>query len=109
MPINDLVRLQADFQARNPKGTMADLRKELLAHQDDLKAFSERWLKYVFETVADGIHYLADHGATVINLSLFLDTSALASKPELKARVVEAFDYTRKKKVLDRASPGQQR
>jgi thermitase len=100
MPMHDLVRLQADFHARSPKGTMTDLQKEFLARADEIKAFTGRWLDYVFGTVADGIHYLADHGATVINLSIFLETSGLASKPELKARVADAFDYARKKDVL---------
>jgi subtilisin family serine protease len=85
---------------KNPKATPAEIQKETQAHMAEFQAWSDAWIEYVFGTAADGIRYLSDHGARVINLSILLDMSALASKPALRTRVEQAFAYARQKDVL---------
>ena len=99
MPVHELLRWRQDFLAKNPNASGAEIAKAI-SQTPSLKAFGDRWIEYVFTTLGDSIHYLTDHGARVINISEFTTTSVLASKPELKARVEEAFDYARDKDVL---------
>jgi len=99
MPVHELLRWRQNFLAKNPNASGAEMAKAM-SQTPSLKAFGDHWIEFVFTTLADSIHYLTDHGARVINISEFIATSVLASKPELKARVEEAFNYARDKDVL---------
>jgi thermitase len=99
MPTHKLFQLQAQFLAKNPKPTMADVQKEIMAHADELKSFSEAWLDYVSETVAESIRYLTDHGVRVINLSGDLSITE-ETNPAVRARLEAAFNYAKERDVI---------
>jgi subtilisin family serine protease len=100
MPIHALARLQGEILAKNPKASMADIQKEMVAHAEELRRFGDTWIEFVFSAEADAIRYLADHNARVINISGFLETTRLAAKPELKARFEGALAYAKEKDVI---------
>jgi subtilisin family serine protease len=99
MPMHKYFRLYREYFSRKDP-TMDGFKKEMAAHQDELKAWGDVWLEYVFGSASEAIRYLADHNVRVINMSEFISTSALANKPELKARVEAAFAYEKQKDVL---------
>ena len=100
MPMHSLVQFQRQYFAKNPKATMGDLQKEMASRKAELQTFSEAWLGYVSETVAESVRYLADCGVRVINFSGFLDLSLAKSTADFKARLEAAFNYAKQKDVL---------
>ena len=100
MPVHRIALAQREFFNRNPKATMAEWLKEIIAHGTEFRSFTAEWLEYVFGTVAEGVRYLADRGVRVINISEYLDTAMLATRSELRARLDAAFSYAKQKDVL---------
>lgn len=94
-----LMKLQKDFVRKNPGAGMADLQKEMARRQDELKKFSENWLRHIAFSTADSIKYLVDRGVKVINLSLYLDKSLMTEK-ENRKKLDDAFEYAKKKDVI---------
>jgi subtilisin family serine protease len=99
MPLHQLALLQREYFSKKD-ATMAGFQKEIAAHGDEVKVWVDAWLEYVFGTLAEAIRYLADHGARVINISEYLDSAPLATRPGLKERVESAFAYAKQKDVL---------
>ncbi len=100
MPEHGLLLLQQRFRAEHPEADMAAWQEEMRRHPAELQAFNETWLEYVAATMAGGITALVDGGARVINISGFLPTSILASRPGCLERVTAAFAYAAERDVL---------
>lgn len=94
-----LLKLQKDFVKNNPGASMTDLQKEMARRQDELKAFAESWTTHIGLATADSIRYLVDHGAKVINLSLYLDKNLLSVK-EAREKLEAAFQHAKEKDVV---------
>jgi len=93
MPEHKLVKMQHAFAAANPNATMSDFQQEMVKHTTELKDFGRTWIDYVTRTTAEGIRYLVDHDARVINMSAFLGKQILMMYPEFATRLDEAFAY----------------
>ena len=100
MPMHSMARFQQEYFTKNKDASVAGWQKEVSAHAAEFKAWSGAWLEYVFGTVAEAIHFLADNNARVINISEDLNFAALAARPDLKTRVESAFAYAKQKDVL---------
>ena len=94
MPKHLLILAQQRFAAEHPDADMpawvAELDKQA---GEELQAFGKDWIDYVSRTIAEGIVYLTDHGARVINISAFLPTKLLSIRPEFLERVDLAFKH----------------
>jgi thermitase len=96
---HELLKLQKEFMKNNPEATLADLQKEIMKHEKELKAFAEKWTTHVGISAADSIRYLVDRGARVINLSLYLDKTLLTAR-EARDKLDAAFQYAKAKDVV---------
>jgi len=81
MPVQEMARWQNRFWAANPKATPDDMQTAMRDHLPELTAWGDRWLEYVFGTMADAIRYLADQGVRVINLSEYAGTGGSSASP----------------------------
>lgn len=93
MPDHVLMKLQQRVRAENPEATMRDIQREMMGHAAELQQFGVDWVDHITASVSDGVRYLVDKGATVINLSTFLSRDILGQYPEFAARLDEAFEY----------------
>jgi subtilisin family serine protease len=100
MPEHGLILAQQRFFAEHPGADMVAWRDEMAKHGDELKAFGTNWIDYVSRTMAEGITYLVDHGARVINISAFLPTNLLSARPEFVERVNVAFKHAAERDVV---------
>ena len=99
MPLHQMALFQREYFSRK-EASVAGFQKEIAAHTAEFKTWSDDWLEFVFGTVAEAIRYLADHDARVINISEFLASAHLATRPDLNARIESAFAYAKQKDVL---------
>ena len=94
-----LLKLQKELQRRSPNAGMAELQKEMMKHQDELKKLGLEWTSYMALSTADSIRYLTDHGVKVINFSGLMRKSLVPSAGAWE-KLQEAFQYAATKGVL---------
>jgi len=100
MPEHRLILAQQRFRAEHPDADMAGWQAEMSKRGEELQAFGRDWIDYVSRTMAEGIIYLTDHGARVINISAFLPTKLLSVRPEFVERVDVAFKHAAENDVV---------
>ena len=94
-----LLKLLKELQQKSPNAGMAELQKEMIKHQDELKKLGEEWTSYMALSTAESVRYLTDHRVRVINLSGLMRKSLIQSA-EAWARLQDAFQYASDKGVL---------
>jgi subtilisin family serine protease len=100
MPEHALLRLQRTFQREHPDASMEEWRMEMMKHTDVLQDFGRDWIDYITRTTSEGIRYLVDHRARVINISAFLGRDVVGQYPEFASRLDEAFAYAAEHDVV---------
>ena len=100
MPEHGLIKIRRAFFAEHPDATMKAFQDHLAKRMDALRRFESEWLDYITRCSAEGIRYLVDHGARVINFSAYLDQAILDRHPEGARLLAEAFDHARDRDVL---------
>ncbi len=71
-----LLILKKQFDREHPDGDIRLFQKEMVKHASELSKFAVKWQSHVERATAEGIRYLVDHGAKVINISGLLKKSA---------------------------------
>ncbi len=85
---HELLILRKQFEAEHPDTDLQAFQMEMLKHLKELKAFGERWKRHVNRSTSEAIRYLVDHGARVISISAFLQSS-----PELDSAFTYAAEH----------------
>ena len=91
MPRHRLHLMRLEFRKNNPGATMQDWAKEAANRRGEMANFSRDWIDYVTRTAYEGIQYLVDHEARVINFSAYVGKRVLASFPKFERSLEEAF------------------
>jgi subtilisin family serine protease len=86
-----IVKIRKRFINEHPHGTLAGLQQEMTRHQAELMSFQGRWADYLGAAMEEGVRYLVDHGASVINYS--------GGAPPIK-QVRTAFAYAQQHDVV---------
>jgi thermitase len=94
-----LMRLQKRYMAENPGAGMAGFRRFMMDHAAEVQEFGKRHVAHVAAGTAEGVRFLADRGARVINLSLYLDKAIIKSEED-RAKLDGAFAYAKEKDIV---------
>ena len=94
-----LLKLQKKFMKDHPKGSFADLQKEMMKHREQLKEFGAKWTSYQASSTAKAIRYLTDREVKVIKISSLLKKGLIASV-EARNQLENAFQYAAGNDVL---------
>ncbi len=71
-----LLILRKQFDKEHPDGDIRLFQKEMVKHAPELTRFAVKWQNHIERATAEGIRYLVDHGAKVINISGLLKKSS---------------------------------
>lgn len=94
-----MARLYKKYAAEIPGGDMKGFQKYIMEHLAEMNEFALKHIAHVVEGTAQGIRYLVDHGARIINMSIYLDKALIQSQQD-RAKLDAAFQYARERDVV---------